>query len=142
MVRGGRGDLRDGGELSLRRVDAEDVARACPGVVGVADAESATDRCFGADRVSESDTRAEVGEVGIDESLAIGSATGEGSDAVAGDGSGCGGEDGLRRWIPVRDAVIKIGVGRPVLPAQTNVQGQIGANLPVILRVEAVHVLR
>ena len=125
VVGGGRGDLGDGGELRLRRVDAEDIARAGAGVVDVADAESATDRGLGIDRVGEADARAEVGEVRIDQGLAVGSAAGEGGDAVAGDGAGRGGEHGLRDGIEVGDAVVEVGVGRTVLPAQAEVEGQL-----------------
>jgi len=42
----------------------------------------------------------------------------------------------LGTGIEVGDAVIKVGVGRTVLPAQAKVEGQIGENVPVILRVE------
>ena len=135
-------DLGDGGELRLGCVDAEDVAGAGAGVVRVAHAESATKGGLGIDRVSEAHARAEVGEVRIDQGLAVGSAVGDRSDAVAGDGSGGGGENGLRDWIEVRDAVVEVGVGRAVLPAQAEVERQIRKGLPVVLRVEVVDVLR
>ena len=142
VVRGVRGDLRDGGELCLRRVDAEDVARAGTSVVDVADTEAATKRRLGIDRVRKAHAWAEVGEVRIDQGLAVGSAAGDRSDAVAGDSSGRGGENGLRAGIEVRDAVVEIGVGRTVLPAQTEVESQSWHHLPVVLRVEIVDVLR
>ena len=77
----------------------------------VADAESATKRGLGIDRVSEADARTEVVIVRIDQRLAVGSAVGDRRDAVAGDGSRSGGKHGLRAGIEVRDAVIEVGVG-------------------------------
>src|SRR6266436_4634796 len=108
----------------------------------VAHAESATNYRLGIDRVSEAQARAEVGEVRIDQGLPVGSTTGERCNAIAGDGSGCGGQNGLRDWIEVGDAVIEIGVGRTVLPAQTKVEGQLWESPPIVLRIKVVHVLR
>jgi len=88
VVGGCRGDLCNGGELCLGRVDAQNIAGAGTRVVRIADAEPATNRRLGIDRVSEAQAWTEVGEVGIDQCLSIGSATGKGSDAIAGDGSG------------------------------------------------------
>jgi hypothetical protein len=94
------------------------------------------------DRVGEADARAEVGEVRIDERLSVDAAEGDRSDAVAGDGAGGDGQHGLRAGIEVGDAVVELGVGRAVLPAQAEVEGQLRSCLPVVLRVEVVHVLR
>ena len=40
--------------------------------------------------------------------------------------------------IEVGDVVVLLGVGRAVLPAQAEVEGQLGNDLPVVLRVDAV----
>ena len=99
MIGGCRCDLRNGGELCLGRVDAQNIAGAGTRVMRVADAESATNYRLRIDRVSEANARSEVGEVRIDQGLPVGSTTGERCNAVAGDGSGCGGQNGLRDWI-------------------------------------------
>ncbi len=96
---------------------------------------------LGIDGVGEADARGEVGEVGVDQGLAVDAAERDRGDAVAGDRSGSGGEDGLRGGIEVGDVVVELGVGRAVLPAQAEVEGQVGQHLPVVLRVEVVHVL-
>ena len=107
MVVSGWGRLGDGGELRLGCVDAEDVAGAGAGVVRVADAESAADGGLGDRRHRRSQCAAKVVIVGIDQGLAVGAAAWRGSDAVAGDGSGRDGKDGLRDRIEVGDAIVE-----------------------------------
>ena len=120
VVGGRRGVLSDRSELRLWRIDAQDIAGASTGVVCIAYAESATKRSLGVNRVGEAYAGAEVGEVRIDQGLAVGPAVVDRSDAVSGDGPRRGGKDGLSAWIEVRDAPgIEVGVGRTVLPTAT-----------------------
>ncbi len=87
--------------------------------------------------VGKAEAGSEVVEVRIDEGVAVDAAAGDGGDAVARDCAGGDGEDGLRDGIEVGDVVVLFRVGRAVLPAEAEVEGQLGMDLPVVLRVGA-----
>src|ERR1035441_3271593 len=84
----GRRDLGDRGKLRLRSVDSQDVSRSCARVVGVAYTKTTANCSLRVDRIGETDTRAEVGVIGINQRLAVGPAGRDRRNAVASNGSG------------------------------------------------------
>src|ERR1700749_1670123 len=98
----------------------------------VADTVTATDHNSRSRRIRKAQPRAKIGKVRIDQSLSIHSSRRNGSDTAGLRITWRDGQNRLRNGIEVRKQIVLLRVRRTILPAQTQVQRQIGKDLPVV----------